>query len=175
MHVLWDYVCMVRCTSTRIVFSYVSNGLVDEWHIVPKSPPTKTEQPSIKLTITSQNYKASSHSRINTTKPSNPLSHKSFVIKSIRKSKSNNTTQKKKNLIRYNKCRGLQKSYNSMEAQLHSHKKLTFFTTVNQQISTYFYLNSLLISLFFLFITTTSTFVKKKNFYELSQFYLHLP
>ena len=40
-----------------------------------------------------------------------------------------------------------------MEAQLHSHKKLTFFTTVNQQINTYFHLNSLLISLFsFLFL-----------------------
>lgn len=40
-------------------------------------------------------YKASSHSRINTTKPSNPLSHKSFVIKSICKPKSNNTIKKK--------------------------------------------------------------------------------
>ena len=103
------YLCMVRCTITRIVFSqanfpwslistfqairesYVSNGLADKQHIVPKSPPTKTEQPSITLTITSQNYKASSHGRINTTKPSNPLSHKSFVIKSICKSKSNNS------------------------------------------------------------------------------------
>ena len=151
---------MVRCTSTRIVFSYVSNGLVDEWHIVPKSPPTKTEQPSIKLTITSQNYKASSHSRINTTKPSNPLSHKSFAIKSICKSKSNNTTQKKKNLIRYNKCWGLQKSNNSIKAILHSHK--------NQQICIYFHLNSQLDSLFLLFITTTSTFVKKKNLWTFS-------
>ena len=154
MHVLWDYVCMVRCTSTRIVFSYVSNGLVDEWHIVPKSPPTKTEQPSIKLTITSQNYKASSHSRINTTKPSNPLSHKSFVIKSIRKSKSNNTTQKKKNLIRYNKCWGLQKSNNSIKAILHSHK--------NQQICIYFHLNSQLDSLFFIIYYYNINLCQKK-------------
>ena len=76
------------------------------------------------------------------------------MIKSICKSKSNNTTNFSFFFIRYNKCWGLQKSYNSMEAILHSHKNL--------QICTYFYLNSLFVSFFF-FVTTTSTFVKKKS------------